>query len=36
MDTPEYVIEMLLKIEEMYRAPATPQPLGKDFTPSIS
>lgn len=36
MDTPEYVIEMLLKIEEMYRAPVTPQPLGKDFTPTIS
>lgn len=35
MDTPEAVIEMLLKIEDMYKAPA-PQPLGKDFTPTIS
>lgn len=36
MDTPEYVIEMLLKIEDMYRPAPAPQPLGKDFTPSIS
>jgi hypothetical protein len=34
MDTPEVVIEMLLRIEPMYQ-PA-PAPLGTDFTPTIS
>lgn len=29
-------MEMLLRIEPMYAATNAPQPLGKDFTPSIS
>lgn len=36
MDTPEYVIEMLLRIEAMHQPAASPQPLGRDFTPTIS
>lgn len=35
MDTPEYAIEMLLRIEGMYQAPAPPPP-GQDRVPTIS
>jgi hypothetical protein len=35
MDTPEWVIEMLPRIEAMHQPPQ-PAPLGADQTPTIS